>query len=77
MANIELLNLITTQLVQKKKMAEYNLRKEVGSEYGDPSIAMTLLREYKEVIGDIQLWNSLLDEITPPEKNEDEGDNNN
>ena len=77
MANIELINLVTTELVQKKKMVEYSLRNVTSTPDGKPQEVLELLREYQNIIGDIQLWESLIDEIkTVPEK-QDEGDNNN
>lgn len=76
MANIQLINLVTTELVQRKNLTEYNLRVESNRPDGNPRKVLELLREYRELIGDIQLWESLIDDITPiPEKNE-EGDNN-
>lgn len=74
MANIELINLVTTELVQRKKMIEYNLRKLSNASDGSPQEVLEQLREYQNIIGDIQLWESLITEITNvPE----EGDNNN
>jgi hypothetical protein len=72
MANIELVNLVTTELVQKKKISEYTIRNEVSNPNGEPHTILELLREYNQIISDIQLWESLLDEITNiPEKNEE------
>ncbi len=70
MANIELINLVTTELIQKKKISEYNIRNEVNNQNGKPHEILSMLKEYREVISDIQLWESLLDEITevPKEK---------
>jgi hypothetical protein len=77
MANIELINLVTTELVQKKKISEYSIRNEVSNPNGEPQVILRLLTKYNQIINDIQLWESLLDEITNvPEENE-EGDNNN
>ena len=76
MANIELINLVTTELVQRKRISEYGIRNEVNNENGKPQTILRQLREYNQIINDIQLWESLLDEITTvPEK--EEGDNNN
>lgn len=73
MANIELINLVTTELIQKKKISEYNIRNEVNNQNGKPHEILSMLKEYREVISDIQLWESLLDEITEvPEKQEGE-----
>jgi hypothetical protein len=78
MANIELINLVTTDLIQQKKIVEYNLRKETNSLEGDPTRTMELLREYRDLIGDIRLWESLLEEITNiPDEEKKEGDDNN
>jgi hypothetical protein len=75
MANIELINLVTTELIQKKKLSGYGIRSEVNNPSGDPKVILRFLREYNQSINDIQLWESLLDEITNvPEK---EADNNN
>lgn len=76
MANIELINLVTTELVQRKKLTEYNLRIESNRPDGSPDKVIELLREYRELIGDIQLWESLIDDITPTPENKEEGDNN-
>lgn len=77
MANIELINLVTTELVQKKKVSEYSIRNEVSNPNGEPHVILRLLTKYNQIINDIQLWESLLDEITNvPDENE-EGDNNN
>ena len=75
MANIELINLVTTELVQRKKMVEYNLRNVTNTVDGQPNEVIELLREYQNLIGDIQLWESLINEITPipEEKEEQEG----
>jgi hypothetical protein len=76
MANIELMNLVSTELVQKKKISEYSIRNEVNNPKGEPQVILNLLTKYSQIIGDIQLWESLLDEITNvPEENK-EGDNN-
>jgi hypothetical protein len=84
MADIELINLVTTRLVQKKKEVEYNLKTMVGDSTPTPymvdkvDVAIRTLGEYNEVINNIRLWESLLDEITNniPEENK-KGDNNN
>lgn len=77
MANITLINLVTTELVQKKKISEYSIRNEVCNPNGEPRVILSLLTKYNQIIKDIQLWESLLDEITNvPNKNE-EGDDNN
>ena len=75
MANIELINLVTTELVQRKKMVEYNLRNASNDTEGQPNEVIELLREYQNLINDIQLWESLINEITPipEEKEEQEG----
>jgi hypothetical protein len=75
MANIELINLVTTELVQRKKMVEYRLRNESNSVDGKPNEVIESLREYNQIVSDIQLWESLINEITPPQN--DEGENNN
>jgi hypothetical protein len=75
MANIELINLVTTELVQKRKVSEYSLRNEVNNPNGEPQTVLNLIKEYNQIVNDIVLWESLLDEIITPEKNE-EGDNN-
>jgi hypothetical protein len=76
MANIELINLVTTELVQRKKLVEYNLRIESNRPDGTLEKVIELLREYRGLIGDIQLWETLVDEITPIPENIQEGDNN-
>jgi hypothetical protein len=79
MANIELINLVTTELIQRKKTVEYGLRNITNKPDGEPQEVIELLREYQNLIGDIQLWESLINEITPvPEEKgkETEGDNN-
>jgi hypothetical protein len=77
MANIELINLVTTELIQKKKISEYGIRNEVNNENGNPQTVLRKLREYNQTISDIQLWESLLDEITPIPEEKEKGDNNN
>ena len=77
MANIELINLVTTELVQKKKISEYSIGNEVNNPSGEPQVVLRLLREYNQIIGDIQLWESLLDEITNIPEEKKDGDNNN
>jgi hypothetical protein len=83
MADIELINLVTTRLVQNKKEVEYRLR---GLVDGDtpPSyqkykvdLITECLDDYQRTIGHIQLWESLLDEITNVPEEKKEGDNNN
>jgi hypothetical protein len=77
MANIELINLVTTELIQKKKISEYGIRNEVNNENGKPQVILRKLREYNQTISDIQLWESLLDEITPVPEEKEKRDNNN
>jgi len=84
MADIELINLVTTRLVQNKKEVEYQLRELVNGDTTHQSyqthkvdLITQCLDNYGRVINHIQLWESLLDEITNvPEENK-KGDNNN
>lgn len=73
MENVELLNLVTTELVQRRKFIEYGIRNEVNNSNGDPNKVLELVREYNLIISDTQLWETLLDDITKP----DEGINKN
>jgi hypothetical protein len=67
--------LVTTRLVQQKKEIDFQLRNVVeGSDIDDIT---STLREYREIMSDIQLWESLLDEITDIPEEKEEGDNNN
>lgn len=68
MENVELLNLVTTELVQRRKFIEYGIRKEVNNPNGDPNKVLELVREYNLIISDTQLWETLLDDITKPEE---------
>tara|TARA_R110002020_G_scaffold417490_3_gene626662 strand:- start:30 stop:260 length:231 start_codon:yes stop_codon:yes gene_type:complete len=75
MGNTEFMNLVTTELIQKKKIIQYNLRKEVNESCDDVDKTINLLSDYNKIIGDIHLWQSLIDEANTPQKNE--GENNN
>lgn len=83
MADIELMNLVTTKLVQEKKELEYQLRSLLEPtlpSYGEPhqiDLITDTLDRYSGVINRIQLWETLLNEIITPEQNENEGENNN
>ena len=84
MADIELINLVTTRLVQNKKEVEYRLKGLMDGDNTHPSyqthkvdLITQCLDDYGKTINHIQIWESLLDEITNvPEENKD-GDNNN
>jgi hypothetical protein len=75
MASIELVNLVTTRLVQQKKEIDFQLRNVVEGSNVD-EITLTL-RKYREIMSDIQLWESLLDEITDIPEEKEDGNNNN
>ena len=70
MADIKLINLVTQKLVNQKQIVEYNLSTETVS--GDPDSVIKLLREYSNIINDIKLWESLINDINP-----NEGENKN
>jgi len=74
MASIELVNLVTTRLVQRKKEIDFQLKNVVDG--SDIDNILTTIREYREVIGDIQLWESLIDEIITPTEQDTDGTNN-
>lgn len=61
MANIQLVNLVTTQLVQNKRNVEFKLNKEITE--GTPDTVISVLGEYTKIINDIKLWESLINEI--------------
>ena len=64
MANVELINLVTTKLIQQKKEIEFQLRKVV--EETDVDVITTTLREYREVLNDVQLWETIINDINVP-----------
>ena len=68
MENAELLNIVTTELIQRRKFIEYDIRREIEKSDGDPKMILDLIREYNLIISDTQLWESLLDDITKPEE---------
>ena len=80
MTNVELINLVTTKLIQEKKESSYHLYDLVnselpiiGSEYRVDLIRKELTK-YNSIINDITLWDSIIDEITNS-PNEEEGEN--
>lgn len=76
MENTELINLVTTNLIQEKRELEYELKNLINKKYDKRNIitlVKTKLREYREIINDIQLWESLINEATNTNQ---EGDNN-
>jgi len=84
MTDIELINLVTTRLIQNKKEVEYRLKDLVSGENTHPSyqtnkvdLITECLDDYGRSINHIQLWESLLDEITQVPDEKEEGDNNN
>jgi hypothetical protein len=71
MADIELVNLVTTRLIQEKKEVTYQLKSLVGEspslnyqKLNQVELITDTLDRYSKVINQITLWESLLDEMT-------------
>jgi len=78
MIDITAINLVTTSLVQNKQELEYEINSLTQQEIKVVDKALVLknkLREYNQVMSDIQLWESIINNIDTNNKPE-EGDNN-
>jgi hypothetical protein len=79
MIDINVINLVTTGLVQTKNELEYeinSLTQKENNVMGKADIIRNTLREYNQVMSDIQLWESIINDIDIDKKPE-EGNNNN
>lgn len=65
--NIDLINLVTTQLIQNKKTIQYNLNMELSNN-GTPDRVIELLGDYTKSINEINLWDSMINNINQQEQ---------
>jgi len=74
MADIRLMNLVTTRLVQDKKEVEYHLTSLLdptsSKDEQKVSTIIKTLDDYSNIINKIKLWESLIDDISVPEGKE-------
>ena len=73
MADVELINLVTTRLVQDKKEVEYELKSLMNesTRHTNLGVITKTLDNYSKIINQLKRWESLINDITPEENNKD------